>query len=67
MNRLLCFLTGGHRYVDTGLKCQQQSNPNWFTYRNECIKCGKVTEFELNVGAILNADMERFKKEKDNG
>ena len=61
MNKLMCFLTGGHRYVDTGLKAQQQTNPDWFTMRNECIKCGKVTEFELNVGAIIRADIAKMK------
>ena len=61
MNSLLCFLTGGHRYADTGLAVTPQKNPDWFTFRNECIKCGKVTEFELNMGAILRADMAEYK------
>lgn len=61
MNRLLCFLTGGHRFADTGLETKQQNNPDWYTFCNECIKCGKTIECELNVGAIIRGDMERLK------
>ena len=60
MNRLFCFLTGGHRYADTGLSATQQTNPDWFTFRNECIKCGEVTEFELNMGAIIREDIANY-------
>ena len=61
MNRLLCFLTGGHRYADVGVTATQQKNPDWFTIRNECIKCGKVAEFECNVGAIIRSDIAKMK------
>ena len=61
MNRLLCYLTGGHRFADIGLEAEQQKNPDWYTFRNKCIKCGKTIECECNIGAILRADIARIK------
>lgn len=60
MNRLICFLTGGHRYADIGIEAKQQRNPDWFIIRNECIKCGKAVEFECNVGAIIRSDIRKM-------
>jgi hypothetical protein len=56
MNRLRCFLTGGHRYVDTGISAKKCANPNWYTVTNQCIKCGKPIQIDLNVGKIIFDD-----------
>lgn len=63
MNRLFCFLTGGHRYADTGLTARSQTNPDLCILHNECIKCGKAFEFELNIGAIIRADIAKRQEE----
>lgn len=68
MNRLLCFVTGGHRYADKNLiSCPSNHKLFHTTLHNECVKCGKPIEFEMNVGAIVRAEMDRLRKEKDNG
>lgn len=61
MNRLLCFLTGGHRYADTGLKPKPCNNPNYMTYYNECIKCGKTTQFDVFIGSLKDYKVEGAK------
>lgn len=54
MNRLCCFLTGGHIYSDLNMVATKQANPNWYTIQNKCCKCGKGRyTVEINVGKII--------------
>lgn len=57
MNKLMCFLTGGHRYADKNIITYQHLNPDYVTIHNECVKCGKEIEFDMNVGAVLRKDI----------
>jgi hypothetical protein len=54
MNRLLCFLTGGHRYSDANIKTQTMpDNFNIVEISNPCIKCGTLSVFYMNVGKMI--------------
>ena len=65
MNKLFCFLTGGHRYLDKNIiSCPSDKKFHYTMLRNECVKCGKPIEVEVDVGAIVRAEMERLRKEK---
>lgn len=63
MNRLLCFLTGGHRYADKNIVAYQHPNPDFVTLHNECVKCGKQIEFEYCVGAYIRSEIAKRKGE----
>lgn len=64
MNKLMCFLTGGHRFEDKNIITYQHPNPSYITLHNECIKCGKEIEFDMNVDAQLAADIKKMKEGK---
>ena len=49
MNRVMCFLTGGHRYHDKNMTTSQGSRFGWVRLTNHCVKCGKVCSFEINT------------------
>lgn len=49
MNKLLCFLTGGHKYHDANLKTCQGSRFGFVRLTNHCVKCGSVCTFEINT------------------
>jgi hypothetical protein len=56
MNRLLCFLTGGHRYSGIKLRCKVVGDE--IVYNNLCLKCGKMFEVRLPKSAIIPKWME---------
>ena len=56
MKRLLCFLTGGHRYSDIKLRCRVVGSE--IVYKNLCVKCGKMFETRLPKSAIIPKWME---------
>ena len=56
MNRLCCFLTGGHRYSDKNLCCRVVGDE--IIYKNLCVKCGKMFEARLPKSAIIPKWME---------
>lgn len=66
MNRLLCFLTGGHRYADKNLTAGQSEDPDFIVLRNRCVKCGKEYGVVINVKAIIAADMKRREEGRGN-
>ena len=66
MNKLICLLTGGHRYEDKNLVSYQNLNPDYVTLENKCVKCGKIIEFDFPIGAYLNAEIKKRKGEQDN-
>lgn len=61
MNKLLCFLTGGHKYADKNIVSYQHPHPGYVTLHNECIKCGKEIDFDFCVGAYLRAEISKRK------
>jgi hypothetical protein len=65
MNKLMCFLTGGHKFEDKNINSYRHQNPNFITIHNKCIKCGKEFEFEFNYGIQLQKDLERLKGKRN--
>ena len=41
MNRLKCFLSGGHRYSDANLISYKDERKGAYVFCNFCVKCGK--------------------------
>jgi hypothetical protein len=62
MNRLFCFLSGGHEYADKNLTAtMQRDNTDMFVFKNKCVKCGKVYEVKLNMGAVIQNEITKMK------
>ena len=62
MNKIMCFLTGGHRYSDANIRTQTMPDDfNIIEITNHCVKCGAVSVFYMNVGKIIAHDMARMK------
>lgn len=59
MNRLFCFLTGGHRYADKNLTAGQSEDPDFIVLRNRCVKCGKPYRAVIKLKNIINNDIRR--------
>ena len=62
MNRLMCLLTGGHKYSDANIRTQADPD-DWgiVTITNHCVKCGGLSVFRMNAGKIIEHDMARMK------
>ena len=45
--RLWCLLRGGCVYHDTNLQIQRDEINMVYKFQNRCIRCGKVSEWEL--------------------
>lgn len=54
MNRLCCFLTGGHRYEDQNLICCSEPLSDDYIIRNSCVKCGKQYEVRIPEKCVMN-------------
>ena len=54
MNRLLCWLTGGHKYADTGVVSAYDSHIGVFV-RVRCGKCGKAHTMPVNTEEDIEA------------
>ena len=62
MNRLMCFLTGGHKYSDANIIAQTMPDDfNIVEIINPCVKCGTVSIFYMNVKKQLEKDIARMK------
>lgn len=58
MNRLVCFLTGGHKYADKNIKSELiPDDTRHIILSNECVKCGMIIEFIMDVDAQIKHDM----------
>lgn len=57
MNKLCCFLTGGHEYEDSNLRASEDWKKGNIVYRNFCVKCGKSYCFNVSISAILTDEM----------
>ena len=64
MNRLFCWLTGGHRYDDKNLKTYYNPNTRKSFMWNYCTKCGIAYLSKIDTGEIVKRDMEEFKKRR---
>lgn len=54
MNKLPCFLTGGHRYKDENLRVYRCDEDEKVIFRNYCTKCHKpVTTAEIPIRDII--------------
>ena len=60
MNRITCFLTGGHRYKSADLECKFDDDEGMVRFINHCNKCGKIYEVSVPQISILRD----FQKEK---
>jgi hypothetical protein len=62
MNRLLCFLTGGHKYSDANIRIQPMPDDfNIVEITNPCIKCSTLSVFYMNVQEQIEKDNARMK------
>ena len=58
MNKLMCFLSGGHRYADKNLKTELiPDDIRHVIISNECVKCGNAFVFIMDVNAQIKHDM----------
>lgn len=60
MNKLFCFLTGGHKYKDKDLIVTDICIERKFVFENKCIKCGKIRKDSLDYDQVFKEWM--FKK-----
>lgn len=59
MNKICCFLTGGHKYKSSDLECKFDDNDDTVKFINYCDKCGKIYEVSIPQSSILR-DFEQF-------
>lgn len=59
MNRLFCWLTGGHRYNDGNLVTHTDHKTRYTGLSNHCIKCGKRYSYLIDTEKLIQAEMER--------
>ena len=53
MNRLMCFLTGGHKYFDTNIRTEISPDDfNTIILTNPCVKCGTLSVFFMDTKQI---------------
>ena len=65
MNRLLCFITGGHRYSDANVQSTKQHRDNTVVLKNYCIKCGKIVSVSVDIDKIIAEDMKLIRGGND--
>lgn len=53
MRKLICKLTGGHRYSDVNLQVHSDKTRHVFRIRNRCLKCGEAVEWEVPEEKVL--------------
>ena len=59
MGKLLCFLTGGHRFSSANARTQTMPDDfNIVEISNHCLKCGTLSVFYMNVGKMIKHDVE---------
>ena len=65
MNKLCCFLTGGHKYKSSNLECKFDDDEGIAKFTNRCSKCGKVSEVIVPQNSLL-CDLQKNYHELDN-
>ena len=53
MNKICCFITGGHKYKSSDLECKFDDNEGTVRFINHCDKCGKIYEASIPQSIIL--------------
>ena len=53
MNKICCFITGGHKYKSSDLECKFDDNEDMVIFINHCDKCGKIYEVSIPQSSIL--------------
>ena len=53
MNKICCFLTGGHKYKSSDLECKFDDDEGIVKFTNRCSKCGKVSEVVVPQSSLL--------------
>lgn len=51
MNKFICWITGGHRYLDKNITLEHDGG--YCIFKNKCLKCGKVREDRILEDTIL--------------
>ena len=64
MNKVICWLTGGHRYSAMNLKSSYNHYTGQSILANRCVKCGKKITVTIDVDEIIKKDMEEFEKRR---
>ena len=62
VRRLLCWITGGHKYADKNLRTLYDQEDRKSLMWNYCVKCGIAYLFKINTDEIVKRDLEEFKK-----
>ena len=63
MNRVLCWLTGGHRYAAINLMSGSGLFTNGTVFSNHCLKCGKRYATVVDMEPIIQAEIEKKMRE----
>ena len=63
MNKVFCWITGGHRYADMNLESAYNPYTGQSLLVNRCVKCGKKIIATIDTKKIIERDMERFNKQ----
>ena len=61
MNKLCCFLTGGHRYDPSKVLSCSGTMDRVILLRNFCVKCGKMITFEF-AQELIDKDLEEYRR-----
>ena len=64
MNKLMCFLTGGHRYSDANVVSTYQEHSKTVLLKNRCVKCGAIITAEIDTDKILAEDMRLIRERR---
>ena len=64
MNKILCFITGGHKYKSSDLECKFDDDEGIVKFTNRCSKCNKTSEV-IVPQSILLRDLQKNYQELD--
>lgn len=53
MNKLLCRLTGGHKYRDENLRTVYIQRKDKYVFTNYCVKCNEIHSWSVPAKNIL--------------
>ena len=64
MNKIFCFITGGHKYKSSELEVKFDDDNGIAKFTNRCSKCGKVSEVVVPQSILLR-DLQKNYQELD--
>ena len=53
MLKILCHLTGGHKYHDSKLRVVYNPRKGKYTFVNYCVRCGEVSSWSVPAKSII--------------